>query len=161
MPTWQKKWRSCSKQERLQTLFGYTYTTQEPWSKVWNKIVSSPSLKKEDHYLIYLTLMRGPNQAPSARASLLLPPHLSYFNGHKPCTWILHRGAASNKFRVLTDSNSNPKFNNTSDSYQLPHSSYLKDLMHRKITSNGSQPQVSENPALPRCPDTESSPHLV
>ena len=105
--------------------------------------------------------MRGPNQAPSARASLLLPPYLSYFNGHKPCTWILHRGATSNKFRVLTDSNSNPKFNNTSDSYQLPHSSYLKDLMHHKITSNGSRPQVSENPALLRCPDTESSPHLV
>ena len=67
-----KKWRSCSKQKGCKCYSGTpTPHKKEPWSKVWDRIVSSPSLKKEALYLINLTLLRGLRQAPSAPTSLL------------------------------------------------------------------------------------------
>ena len=105
--------------------------------------------------------MRGPDQAPSARASLLShPPTRFYFNGHIIlANGFSTGGAASNKFRVYSQtviatlSSITPQ---TATSYLIAVT--IKDLiyMHHKITSNCSWPSGS-----PGCPDTESNPYLA
>ena len=141
-------------------LFGYTYTTQEGAMK---KSLKHECFKSEleersplPHWFNFIEGTLSGTKCPD------IPPFPYKFNLiDMDLVLGFPLGTASNKFRVFTDSNSNPKFNDTSDSYQLPHSSYHEGPhMHHKLTSKWS---YSHSGSLfkPRCPDSGSNPCLA
>ena len=109
MPIRQKKWRSCSKQEGLQTLSGYT--KQQPELVETRTCIESElkdTVKPLPHYLIW-----GDPQRHQVPVGLSFHPHPDFLLDSDWRVGTPHRRAAWNKFRVFR--NSNPKFNTRSN----------------------------------------------